>query len=203
MHDKATAASKTGNSFTAWREVTPRHNTLVDALIGAGLHVITTLRTKTAYDLVDDGNGKKKPLKVGLAPIQREGLEYEFTVVLDLSVDGHVATAAKDRTRLFDGRHWVPDTATGEALREWLEAGLDPLAALKARVSEINAVPHLENWWRAHSGEIAMLTPSDQGALKEHCAARKAALLQARDLRREGLRRAAAGGHGGETEQAV
>jgi hypothetical protein len=152
MHDKATAASRTGNSFTAWREVTPQHNALVDAIIGVGLHVIATLRTKTAYDLVDD-NGKKKPIKVGLAPVQREGLEYEFTVVLDLSVDGHVATAAKDRTRLFDGRHWVPAPETGEALREWLEEGLDPeeasralLANLGARVDAINAVPHLENW---------------------------------------------------------
>jgi len=29
MHDKATAASRSGNSFAAWREVTPQHNALV------------------------------------------------------------------------------------------------------------------------------------------------------------------------------
>jgi hypothetical protein len=128
--------------------------------------------------------------------------------VLDLSVDGHVATAAKDRTGLFDGRHWVPAPETGEALWQWLEEGLDPeeasralLASLKARVDEINAVPHLENWWRAHGGEIAQLVAQDLETLKEHCAAKKAAILRARDARREGLRRAAAGGNGGEAGQ--
>ena len=68
MHDKAAAASRSGNSFAAWREVTPQHNQLVDAILGANLHIITTMRTKTAYDLVDDGRGKKKPVKIGLAP---------------------------------------------------------------------------------------------------------------------------------------
>ena len=82
LHDRATQASRSGNSFAAWREVTPRHNALVDALLGVDLHVIVTMRTKTAYDLSDDGNGKKRPIKVGLAPVQRDGLEYEFTVVL-------------------------------------------------------------------------------------------------------------------------
>ena len=117
MHDKAAAANRAGNSFAAWREVTPAHNQLVDCLLGADLHLITTLRTKTAYDLVDDGKGKKRPVKIGLAPVQRDGMEYEFTLVLDLSVDSHVATATKDRTRLFDGQHFVPTRETGEALR--------------------------------------------------------------------------------------
>lgn len=186
MHDKATLASKTQNSFTSWREVTPQHNALVDAMIGADLHVIATMRTKTAYDLVDDGNGRKKPIKVGLAPVQREGMEYEFTLVLDLSVDGHVATATKDRTSSFDGKHWVPDAATSEALREWLDSGKDPteascelLKSLKKSVDEIDAVPHLENWWLKHSGERAVLLPLDLEALKVYCTARKAAILQA------------------------
>jgi hypothetical protein len=52
----------------------PQHNVFAEALLSARLHVIATLRTKTAYDLIDDGNGKKKPVKIGLAPIQREGV---------------------------------------------------------------------------------------------------------------------------------
>ena len=123
MHDQAAAASRSGNSFMAWREVTPQHNALVDTMLGADLHLIVTLRTKTAYDVVDDGNGKKRPIKIGLAPVQRDGLEYEFTIVMDLSIDGHIATATKDRTRLFDGQHFVPSPETGKHLREWLESG--------------------------------------------------------------------------------
>jgi AAA domain len=186
MHDKATAASRTGNSYTAWREVTPQHNTLVEAMLQSPCHVITTMRSKTAYDLVEDGKGGKKPIKVGLAPVQRPGMEYEFTLILDLSIEGHIATATKDRTSLFDGQHFVPTPATGEALRQWLESGKDPveasrelLEALKARVDEIDAVPHLENWWLNHSAERAALLPLDLEALKVYCAARKAAILQA------------------------
>lgn len=185
MHDKATLASKTQNSFTAWREVTPQHNALVDTILGANLHIIATMRTKTAYDLVDDGNGKKKPIKIGLAPVQRDGMEYEFTVVMDLSVDGHVATATKDRTRLLDGKHFVPAIETGEALREWLEAGRDTaeesrllLDEFKARVDEIASVPHLNNWWRAREAGIGALTRQDLEALKRHCADRRTAILK-------------------------
>jgi hypothetical protein len=181
MHDKAAAAVR--NSFTAWREVTPVHNQLVDTILGAGLHVIITMRTKTAYDLIDD-NGKKKPVKIGLAPVQRDGMEYECTVVIDLSIEGHVATATKDRTRIFDGQHFIPKADTGEALRKWLETGKDPaeeskriLKRLKTAVTKIDAVPHLEHWWRKHQADIAQLLPVDADKLKAHCALRKSAIL--------------------------
>lgn len=196
MHDKATLASRSGNSFMSWREVTPHHNALVDAIIGANLHVIATMRTKTAYDLVDDGKGGKKPIKVGLAPVQRDGLEYEFTLVMDLSVDSHIATAAKDRTSLFDGQHFIPSPETGATLRDWLDSGVDPVEAsqallntLKAGVSAIDNVPHLENWWRAHQGEIAALLPIDRERLTAHCAIRKGAILEALRPKPEGKRK--------------
>lgn len=185
MHDKATAASKTGNSFTAWREVTPQHNALVETLLNADLHVIVTMRTKTAYDMVDDG-GKKRPVKIGLAPVQRDGMEYEFTVVLDLSVDGHIATATKDRTRLFDGKHFIPKTETGIALHEWLDNGIDTraasqrlLATLKDSVDTMSDIPQLNKWWRKSGAEIDLLTPEDMTSLKQHCAERKAQILKA------------------------
>ena len=120
IHDKVTKAVR--NSFTAWREVTPDHNRLVDAMLGSACHVIVTLRTKTAYEVVSEG-GKTKVAKIGLAPQQRDGLEYEFTVVFDLSIDGHVATATKDRTSLFDGNYFTPDAETGIKILEWLNAG--------------------------------------------------------------------------------
>ena len=120
IHDKVTKAVR--NSFTAWREVTPDHNRLVDAMLGSACHVIVTLRTKTAYEVVSEG-GKTKVAKIGLAPQQRDGLEYEFTVVFDLSIDGHVATATKDRTSLFDGNYFTPDAETGIKILEWLNSG--------------------------------------------------------------------------------
>ena len=184
LHDKASMASRSGNSFAAWREVTPKHNQLVDALIGADLHVIVTMRTKTSYEIADDGNGKKRPIKVGMAPVQRDGMEYEFTVVLDLSVEGHIASASKDRTGLFDGSHFLPSRASGEALSNWLKGGVDVVDAsrlklerLKGQASEIDNVPHLNSWWRANSAEIATLLPLHIDGLKTFCAEHRDTIL--------------------------
>lgn len=169
----------------AWREVTPQHNALVETLLSTDLHIIVTMRTKTAYDLVDDGNGKKRPIKIGLAPVQRDGMEYEFTVVLDLSVDGHVATATKDRTRLFDGKHFIPKLETGASLRQWLDNGKDIrvgsqclLDSLKSKVDDIHDIPQLNKWWRTNGGEIELLMPNDQESLKKYCASRKGQILK-------------------------
>jgi hypothetical protein len=180
MHDTATKAQRGGNSWAAWREVTPEHNALVDAILQAESHIICTMRTKTAWEIVDDGSGKKKPIKIGLKPEQREGMEYEFTLVLDLAIEGHVATASKDRTSLFDGKHFIPSYDTGAELADWLDNGRDPvevssalLVDLKAKVDEIEAVPHLENWWKKHTPEINRLLPADKEALTAHCSNRK------------------------------
>ncbi|SMP82583.1 AAA domain-containing protein [Desulfonatronum zhilinae] len=120
--DKASQATR--NNFAAWREASPKHNALVDALLGAPLHIIATIRSKTAWDVVkDEKTGKTRPVKIGLAPVQRDGLEYEFTTVLELSVDGHIATATKDRTGLFDGSYFNPTEETGQMLKAWLGGG--------------------------------------------------------------------------------
>lgn len=142
--DRISSTSK--NSYTAWREVTPQHNAMVDAMLQSGMHIIATLRTKTEYVLEDNDRGKKVPRKIGLAPIQREGLDFEFTVVFDIDQQKHYATASKDRTSLFDGA--VPEklsSAHGAKLREWLESGVavpppitaDTLKALVIRCGEV------------------------------------------------------------------
>lgn len=122
MKDKATKASNSGNSFTAWRDVTPEHNRLVDAILQSDIDVIVTLRAKSDYVITDD-NGKRSVKKVGLAPVFRDGLEYELTVFFDLSQE-HIATASKDRTSLFDGQNFVPTTETGQALVAWRNGGV-------------------------------------------------------------------------------
>jgi hypothetical protein len=122
IQDNITAASKSKNSYTAWREVTPVQNKLVDTILQSDCHIIATMRSKTAYELVDI-NGRKTPIKMGLAPIQREGIDYEFTIVLDLDAKSHLYTASKDRTRLFEGKHETISEETGIKLNEWLNNG--------------------------------------------------------------------------------
>lgn len=111
------------NSFAAWRNVTPMHNALVDTILQSKMHVIVTMRSKTAYEIEKDERGKAVPVKKGMAPIQRDGLEYEFTVVLDMDNKSHAAEAGKDRTGIFDGKFFVPDENTGAQLIQWLDTG--------------------------------------------------------------------------------
>lgn len=125
MVDKAAASSRSGNSYTAWKEVTPQHRTLVETLLQSPVHVICTLRSKQEYVLEkDERTGKTAPKKVGMAPIQRAGMEYEFTVYMDVS-EAHTATATKDRTGIFDGKTFQLNEAMGQELNTWLESGAD------------------------------------------------------------------------------
>lgn len=125
-------ADRGGNGYAAWRTITPEHNALVDAMLRSPAHIIATMRSKTEYVIEKNDKGKDAPKKVGLAPIQRDGMEYEFTVMLDIAVD-HTATASKDRTRLFDGQYFRPSPETGSALRAWLESGADALPPIDRR----------------------------------------------------------------------
>lgn len=127
-------ADKSGNSWQAWRQVTPEHNALVEALLQSKCHIIATMRAKTEYvQEKDERTGRQTVRKIGLAPIMRDGIEYEFTTFLELDLH-HMAFAGKDRTRLFDGSIFKPDLETGRQLLSWLDAGVD--APVKRTVSE-------------------------------------------------------------------
>lgn len=122
MHQVATQASVSKNSYMAWKDVTPWHNKLVNTILQSPAHIITTMRVKTHYDLIDV-NGKKKPIKVGLAPIQQGDMEYEFTVVLSIDKDSHLCSSSKDRTSIFEGNHEKLSVDTGKRIMEWLQDG--------------------------------------------------------------------------------
>lgn len=115
-------ADRGANSFAAWRTITPEHNNLVDSMLRSPAHIIATMRAKQEYVLETNDKGKQQPKKVGMAPVQREGMEYEFTVMLDVDMN-HIASASKDRTSLFDGRFFKIGKETGEELLQWLETG--------------------------------------------------------------------------------
>ena len=120
--DARTESAK-GNKFAGWREATPKHNSLVDAMLQSPMHVIATMRSKTEYILVEDEKGKKVPKKVGMAPVQREGLDYEFSLVFDVDQERHIATTSKDRTEQFDGFFGKLSEEHGMSIRTWLDSG--------------------------------------------------------------------------------
>ena len=124
LQGQITDASYNKNSYTAWRKVTPLHNDLIEAMLNSPCHIIATMRSKTEYIQTENEKGKKEIVKVGLAPVQREGMDYEFTTVFDLG-QNHTVTVSKDRTRLFDGEIFTLSELTGQKLKEWLDSGYD------------------------------------------------------------------------------
>ena len=180
IHDSVTRTRTKGNSYIAWADVTPRHNAFIDAILQARLHVICTMRSKSDFVLVEGSNGKQVPKKVGLAPIQRDGLEFEFTSVLDINVDGNFATASKDRTRLFLDPVRLSEK-DGERLREWLESGVSveeqqriEIAALTAKLEEAakQGTAEFRRVWVENAGSVreAILADEDcMGRLQQEC----------------------------------
>ena len=115
-------ASLSGNSFTNWSKVTPRHNAFIQKILSSQCHIICTVRTKTDYILTEK-NGKQIPEKVGLKSVQRDGLDYEMTLVFDLDVKNN-AVASKDRTGLFLGKlEQLLSAETGRAISDWCNSG--------------------------------------------------------------------------------
>lgn len=124
LHSQITRSMKNGNSYTAWNKVTPWHNRLIESMIASKCHIIATMRTKTDYAMIQTERGKTEIQKVGLAPVQRDGMDYEFTVVFDLGMD-HTVTVSKDRTSLFDRQVFTITQDTGRTLKEWLNSGVE------------------------------------------------------------------------------
>ena len=115
-------SSLAGNSFTNWAKVTPRQNAFIDKILQADAHIIATMRTKQDY-VLNQKDGKFIPEKVGLKAVQRNDLDYEFTLVFDVDIK-HYAVSSKDRTGLFMGKpEFIITTNTGKKILEWCNSG--------------------------------------------------------------------------------
>lgn len=127
--EKLARSKYRGNTWSAWSEGTPKQKGLINALLSYPGHLIATMRTKTEWQTTDAGNGKTRPVRVGLAPEQGKGIEYEFDVLMEISPD-HVAQIIKDRTDKFqDNLIEKPGVDFGRDLIAWLnegEEGEDP-----------------------------------------------------------------------------
>lgn len=131
MQQIAVEKQRVKNTYTAWKEITPMHQKFIDTILQSNCHIITTVRSKTDYLMVNE-SGKNSIQKVGMAQVTRDGFEYELTISLDLDVN-HRAIASKDRTGLFEGRPaFVPSEETGRIIKEWCESGADRVSEFKA-----------------------------------------------------------------------
>lgn len=121
--DAAAKRSSSGNTFNAWRDVTPQHNALVEAMLACRAHLFVTMRTKTEYVIEENDRGKKAPRKIGLAPVQRDGLEYEFDVTADLDLDNNMVIGKTRCSALKDRVFKKAGEDVALLLRDWLSDG--------------------------------------------------------------------------------
>ncbi|KIX20708.1 ATPase AAA [Flavobacterium sp. 316] len=115
-------SSLAGNSFTNWAKITPLQKAFTDKILQSDAHIIATMRTKQDY-VLNQKDGKYIPEKVGLKAVQKDGLDYEFTIVFDVDIK-HFAVSSKDRTGLFMGKpEFIINSATGRKILEWCNSG--------------------------------------------------------------------------------
>jgi hypothetical protein len=118
-HDRQNPKS---NSFANWRLFAPRWEALMQHILQAPIHIIATMRSKQAYEQVEQ-NGRKAVVKLGLAPQVRDGAEYEFGIVFSVNI-AHRAEATKDRTGLYAGELLdLCDERLHAGLRQWMNEG--------------------------------------------------------------------------------
>lgn len=127
-------AAKGGSKFTAWQKGTPLQQGFIDTIIGARLHVIATMRSKTEWVLETNEKGKQAPRKIGTAPVQRDGVEYEFDVMGELDLD-HTLVVTKSRCPDVDGKSFRnPGAEFANVLMTWLSLGTPAVEAPRLTV---------------------------------------------------------------------
>ena len=158
---------KGGNKFTAWKDVTPMHREMIEAILASPCHVIVTMRSKMEYVLEENERGKQVPRKVGMAPIQRAGTEYEFDVVADLD---HTHTLIVSKTRcppLDEARAVKPGIEFIQPLIAWLGEGVEVPEPTPPTTTAAPVTPPAEAAYSATDSDPA--TPDQIAAVKQLC----------------------------------
>lgn len=143
------SADEIGGGFSsAWKQLTPRHESFKQKILQSRCHVFTTVRRKQDYILVEEANKSgrmvQKPVKVGFKEITREGWEYELTINFELDIN-HITNVSKDRTGLFMSSHpFVPSVATGEMIKTWCETGIDVKEEVRLGVEKLSNCNNVE-----------------------------------------------------------
>lgn len=124
-----------GKGFDGWKNVRPLERKLIDAMIGSSAHIIATMRSKTEYIMEEykakDGKIKQAPKKIGTAPIQTSGIEYEFDVAGEMNYD-HILTISKSRCpELSDKTFLNPGKDVADILKNWMATPPKPWADWK------------------------------------------------------------------------
>lgn len=173
--DRAQARQKTSNAYSAWRDVTPLHHRMIDAILTTRVHVIATMRARMEYAVTQDSAGRLTVRRLGLQPVQRDGIEYEFDVVGELDAD-HTLVVTKTRCpALVDKIYPMPGSDLADALRAWLSEGVEQPECEPAPVLAVGEIRE-----RLSAAAIALRQSGDKSAQAHQL------LEQAREAYRSG-----------------
>lgn len=188
LEQKEKLDARGGNSYTNWGSITKKDNEFRAAWLNSNLHIICTMRSKTDYVMELNEKGKMAPKKVGLAPIQRDGIEYEFTTVFDIALN-HEAQVSKDRTGLFTDQIFKVTEETGEKINTWLSSGYEREKSLSneeilniiEKTNHIKNVDELSKIWETYAEKIKALPEKDKWPIIDHIKHIKEKLAEAKN----------------------
>jgi len=137
---------KLGAGWEHWKTVKPRHQKVKDAVRNSPIAIIGCSRSKTDWtqeQYTDSkGNGRVRPVKIGLKTNQDADDDYEWGVQFRIEHLTHLASTDKDRTSLFAGLDpFVVGPVTGQTLAVWAANGEAQIGSrfwLETQVDRIN-----------------------------------------------------------------
>ena len=113
-----------GSDVRNWAKIRPIERQLWDKIISSSCHIIATMRSKIEYDFNTAEVGGKQKItsvrKIGTAPIQKEGSEYELDIC-GLLDDQNTLTISKSRCpEISNGIFPKPGKKFAEMIQTWL-----------------------------------------------------------------------------------
>ena len=128
-------ANMTGQAG-GWRNATPAHDAFVNAMLRYPGHVIATMRQVKEYQEGSWAGKGTAPKAIGTKAKQREGMDYEFSIVLSLDRETHTLVATKTRCPELDGRTYSRGAEVAAVLKRWLTSAPASEVAPQPRPAE-------------------------------------------------------------------
>lgn len=128
------------NSYTNWGTMTDLQNEFIGVMLDAPLHLIVTMRSKVDHIIEKNENGKTIIRKLGLQPIQRDGVGYEFDVIGRMEDSRMSITKVRNIDSLIGKEFDKPGLEVAQALNNWLGIGAEMPMTKEQYRSEMQAL---------------------------------------------------------------
>ena len=133
-----------GSDVRNWAKIRPIERQLWDKIISSSCHIIATMRSKIEYEYgATEISGRQKMTsvrKIGTAPIQKEGSEYELDIC-GLLDDQNTLMISKSRCpEISSGIYPKPGKKFAEIVQNWLNDTSSPSTAAVVPTRDITPI---------------------------------------------------------------